>query len=124
MDKTMLKFKIEGLKRKAKEIAKKVVEKVKTVVKAIVEFAKEYPLQFASIVVAAAGGGMKLVNRHDRQKAAKAEETKRERQIYDRSEGHYWTLKRKPTPEEWGEIRYRKQHGEGYYYILRDMNLM
>lgn len=124
MDKVMWKFKIEGFKRKAKEIVEKVVDELKTVVKAVVEFAKKYPLEFATMVVAAAGGGMKLVSRHDRQKAMKAEETKRERQIYDRSEGHYWTLKRKPTPEEWGEIRYRKQHGEGYYYILRDMNLM
>lgn len=124
MDKTMLKFRIESYKRKAKAIAIKVVEKVKIAFKSVVEFAKTYPLEFATMLMAAAGGGMKLMKRHDQQKAMKFEETKRERQIYDRSEGHYWTLKKQPTPEQWGEIRYRKQHGEGYYYILKDMNLM
>lgn len=124
MDRTMLKFRIESWKRKAKAIVIKVVEKVKIACHAVVEFAKEYPLQFATMLMAAAGGGMKLMRRHDQKQAMKFEETKRERQIYDRSEGHYWTMKRQPTPEQWGEIRYRKSHGEGYYYILKDMGLM
>lgn len=124
MDKTMLKFRIEGLKRKAKELAEKVAKAVKQVALAVVEFAKKYPLEFATMLVAAAGGGMKLIRRHDNQKAIKAEETKRERQIYDRSEGHYWTLKRKPKAEEWGEINFRKRNGEGYYEILTDMGLV
>ena len=124
MDKTMLKFRFEAYKRKAKEVIKNVVDKLKVIVNAVVEFAKEYPLQFAAMLMAAAGGGMKLVRRHDQKQAMRFEETKRERQIYDRSEGHYWTMKRRPTPEEWGEIRSRKQHGETYYDILKGMGLM
>ena len=124
MDTTKLKEKYEKLTQKAKELIEKAVEKVKEIVNAIIEFAKQYPLEFAAILVTAAGGGMKLINRHDRNKAIKADEKKRLRQIYDRSEGHYWTLNRTPKPEEWGEINYRHKQGEGYYYILKDMELI
>lgn len=124
MDTTKLRDKYEELKKKVKEAIGKAVEKAKELIGMVIEFAKQYPLEFAAILVTAAGGGMKLINRHDRNKAIKADEKKRLRQIYDRSEGHYWTLNRTPKPEEWGEINYRHKQGEGYYYILKDMGLI
>lgn len=124
MDRTLLKFKFEAFKRKVKEVIDKVTDMLKNALAYMVDFAKEHPLEFATMLLAAAGGGMKLINRHDRKQAAKAESLKRDRQIYDRSEGHYWTLKRTPRPEEWGEINYRHRQGESYYHILTQMRLI
>lgn len=52
------------------------------------------------------------------------EERHRNQTIYDRSEGHYWNLRRSPTQSEWGEINYRHRQGEPYYSILISMNLL
>ena len=44
--------------------------------------------------------------------------------IYDPRYGHYWPLKRKPTPEEYDLIHRRYRTGDEYYDILRDMKLL
>lgn len=61
--------------------------------------------------------------------AARSAETKeikqrRLRSVYDRSKGHYYDMKRIPKPKEWEEIDRRKDDGESYGEILRDMNLI
>ena len=43
---------------------------------------------------------------------------------YDRSLGHYWELKRKPSNQEWVEIDRRKRSGERLADILSDMRLL
>ena len=48
----------------------------------------------------------------------------RDLDIYDRSLGMYYTMRRKPTAKEYGEITARKRAGEGYYEILTDMGLL
>lgn len=46
------------------------------------------------------------------------------RHIYDRSAGHYWMLRKKPTQAQWSIIDQRKAQGESLYVILSDMNLL
>lgn len=49
---------------------------------------------------------------------------KRERSCYDRSEGHYWNLKRKLTNADWAEINARKENGERLGDILNEMKVL
>ena len=44
--------------------------------------------------------------------------------IYDRSMGHYWKCRKKPTTEQYLEIERRKANGEGLGTILTDMKLL
>ena len=44
--------------------------------------------------------------------------------IYDRSMGHYWKCRKKPTTEQYLEIERRKANGEGLGTILTDMRLL
>lgn len=44
--------------------------------------------------------------------------------IYDPRYGHYWPLRRRPTPEEYDMIHRRYRSGEEYYDILKDMGLL
>lgn len=48
----------------------------------------------------------------------------RELDIYDRSLGIYYSLRRKPSAAEYGEINRRKKAGEDYYTILSSMRLL
>lgn len=43
---------------------------------------------------------------------------------YDRSLGHYWKLRKKPTNNEWLRIDRRKADGERLADILEDMKLL
>lgn len=43
---------------------------------------------------------------------------------YDRSLGHYWTLKRELSNQEWLEIDRRKNSGERLADILSDLNVL
>lgn len=44
--------------------------------------------------------------------------------IYDRSTGHYFELRRKPTNAEWCKIDEMKRSGIPLYVILNDMRLL
>lgn len=44
--------------------------------------------------------------------------------IYDRSHGHYWSLRREPNVREFMEIDRRKDEGEKLRDILDDMRLL
>lgn len=48
----------------------------------------------------------------------------REHRIYDRSEGHYWELRREPTNDEWRFIKERRAEGEKLVDILEDLRLL
>lgn len=43
---------------------------------------------------------------------------------YDRSLGHYWSLKRELTNREWIDIDKRKQNGERLADILNDLHVL
>ena len=60
---------------------------------------------------------------------AKSRNTSEERRlkenfIYDRSNGHYYELKRQPKASEWALIDYRKGSGEYLGDILSDMKIL
>lgn len=44
--------------------------------------------------------------------------------IYDRSMGHYWKCRKKPTTEQYLEIERRNANGEGLGTILTYMRLL
>lgn len=44
--------------------------------------------------------------------------------IYDRSRGHYYELKRKPTSRQWAIIDDRRDQGERLSDILDDLHLL
>lgn len=43
---------------------------------------------------------------------------------YDRSQGHYWQLKRKLSNSDWVKINERRSAGETLANILADMNVL
>lgn len=55
---------------------------------------------------------------------AKNERKVTDRRCYDPSEGHYWTLKRALTNEDWLKVSQRQARGERLGDILADMRLL
>lgn len=55
---------------------------------------------------------------------AKTERKVTDRRCYDPSEGHYWTLKRALTNEDWLKVSQRQVRGERLGDILADMRLL
>lgn len=78
MDKTMLKFRIEGYKRK-------VEQKVDDTKKAIGKFVTENPAEATAIILASIGAVDHIVRQTNKQQAYKAEQFKQNRTIYDHS---------------------------------------
>lgn len=52
------------------------------------------------------------------------EEVERRTHIYDRSEGHYWRLRRPLSSKEWVNVSKRKESGESYRDIFNSMNVL
>lgn len=118
MDKTMLKFRIEGYKRK-------VEKKVDDTKKAIGKFVTENPAEATTIILASIGAVNHIVRQTSKHQAYKEDRFKQNRTVYDHSTKHRWTTKRNITPEERGEINVRHyRYGEDYYTILSSMNLL
>ena len=118
MDKTMLKFRIEGYKRKVK----KTFEDTKN---AVGKFCTEHPAEAAAIAVGVLSAAERYIRYADKQKTVKAEEFKQNRTIYDHSTNHRWVTKRDITDFERGQIYYRRsEFGEDYYTILTSMGLL
>ena len=72
---------------------------------------------------AIAGTGWIIKTVHQNHKIKRVENLKDE-YIYDRSGGHYWKLRRKPTTSEWVAIENRRKNGEKYSDILTSMRLL
>lgn len=118
MDKTMLKFRIEGYKRKVKQ-------KVDETTTAIGKFVTENPAEATTIAIATLTTIKYCISHTDKQRAYKAEQFKQNRTIYDHSTKHRWTTRRNITDDERGEINIRHyKYGEDYYTILTSMNLL
>lgn len=64
---------------------------------------------------------VKTVGKHNSQHR---EKNLKENYCYDRSLGHYWQLRRKPSNSEWVEIDRRKRNGERLADILDEMRLL
>ena len=70
------------------------------------------------------GSIMEIVKVSIRYKTGRDEKRLKDRYIYDRSNGHYYELKRKPKNSEWLQIEQRKLNGESIGWILNDMHLL
>lgn len=72
----------------------------------------------------AIGAVVKGVKAADKRAKIKKEEDLKDLYCYDRSLGHYWSLRRKLTNKEWAEIDRRKKCGERLSDILSEMKVL
>ena len=88
----------------------------------------EYTALFLStasgIVVFVVKGVVSITKQTIKTKNLKKEEDLKNLYCYDRSLGHYWSLKRELTNAEWLAIDERKKNGERLSDILKDLNVL
>lgn len=82
---------------------------------------KETIIVLAPIVIGVVTPIVKTVNKHITLKKAK---DVKELYCYDRSLGHYWSLKRELTNKEWITVDRRKKNGERLSDILESMKVL
>lgn len=116
MDATMMKFKLEAAKRKAKDFGQECVNKAK----AGVEWVQENKEVAIPLIVAGFGAVKTVAKAHAEHK----EEYDRETRFYNPRNGSYAYAKRRPTKKESLEIERRYEEGESYRAILDDMRLL
>ena len=87
-------------------------------------WAKEHPEEAATIITTAIGAMVIIGRRIDKGVRLKNEMKLKDRYIYDRSLGRYWTLKRKPTQNEALRIESMRKAGLSYGDILTRMKLL
>ena len=99
--------------------------------RAKVQKAKETIVEIAPVVIAAtpmvlATGDLvtSIAHKASLVSERRAEKSRRERTVYDRSEMHYWNLKRKLTNKDWTAITKAKGEGKRLGEILKEMNLL
>lgn len=89
---------------------------------------KELALILIPAGIAAGGvlikGGCKAINGAIRAHNLKKEESIKNLYCYDRSLGHYWSLRRELTNAEWVEIDKRKKNGERLADILSELKVL
>lgn len=78
----------------------------------------------APIVIAVAGGTVKIVYKIASKDRAKREKALKELYCYDRSLGHYWKLSRVLKSDEWLEVNQRRKAGESLGAIFSDMDVL
>lgn len=76
------------------------------------------------IVPVAMTSGIELIKVIAKSHNQKEERRLKENFIYDRTNGHYFELKRTPKQSEWSRIDIRKMSGEYLGDILSDMRLL
>lgn len=90
--------------------------------------AKDWCSNNREVVIAVApialGGVIELIKIAARRGNVNTEKDLKEKYIYDRSQGHYYELKRKLKSSEWITIEERKNNGEPLGIILRDMKVL
>lgn len=82
---------------------------------------KEMLTLVVPVVIGVAATIVKVAGRHHN--LAKQEAVKN-LYCYDRSLGHYWSLRRELTNNEWLEIDRRKKNGERLSDILKELNVL
>ena len=82
---------------------------------------KETLIALTPVVVGGISTITKVVGKHIN---LRKEETVKELYCYDRSLGHYWSLRRDLTNKEWLEIDERKKNGERLADILAGMKVL
>lgn len=92
--------------------------------KATINWCKEHPKETIAILVVGSGVISQTTKFINKQYTLNEMKRLKELSIYDRSNGHYYYMKRTPTTNEWLEIERRKKAGESIGMILKDMNLV
>lgn len=82
---------------------------------------REVVIACAPVVI---GGVIEVIKISARRSNVNTEKDLKEKYIYDRSQGHYYELKRKLKSSEWITIEERKNNGEPLGVILRDMRVL
>ncbi len=85
------------------------------------EFIEKIVPVMAPVVI---GSIVEIAKIATRQRSINEEKALKDRYIYDRSNGHYYELRRKLKTSEWLQIEQRKQNGESLGWILNDMRLL
>lgn len=82
---------------------------------------KEAVITLTPIVVSGVTTVAKVVGKHVN---LRKQESVKNLYCYDRSLGHYWSLRRELTNNEWLEVDRRKKRGERLSDILSDMRVL
>ena len=82
---------------------------------------KEMIVVFGPVAIGSVIECVKVVTKRSN---VKEEKRLKENYIYDRSNGHYVELRRKPKQREWIQIDQRRANGENLAQILMDMRLL
>ena len=88
------------------------------------EWAKQNPESAATIVCTAIGALGIMIRRSCSAAKIAREQRLKDRYIYDRSLGRYWTLRRKLTAAEQVAIESMRKSGMGYGEILSRLKLL
>lgn len=115
---------LNGIKEKIKDKAYEMKAAADIKLWQLGEWAKTNPEQAASVAVAALGAVVTIGRRIDRDARVRKETALKNRYIYDRSLGRYWTLRRAPTQNEQLKIEEMKKAGMKYGDILTRLKLI
>ena len=81
--------------------------------------------EFVSVAVPLiVGSSIKICKYVSKRKNIKKQEDLKERYIYDRSEGHYWELKRPLRTDEWAYVSKERAKGRSYADILLSLKVL
>lgn len=98
-------------------------EKVKEKAQKVKNWGAEHKDVLVVFVPLLISSGVELIKISKRDKTIKEDRRLKENYIYDRSAGHYYELKRKPTNREWIMIDEGKRN-ENLGIVLSEMNLL
>lgn len=120
MDNNVINIDCRTRKQKFEEFKGKIKQKFQDG-KAWVVRNKEAVIVFTPIVINGLTTVTKVVGKNIN---LRKQETVKNLYCYDRSLGHYWSLRRELTNQEWLEIDRRKKNGERLADILADMRVL
>lgn len=117
MNKILIDFKREQMKREFKE---KVNSKIQAGKEWVVQN-KDVLITLTPVVIGGLTTITKVVGKNVN---LRKQESVKNLYCYDRSLGHYWSLRRELTNKEWLEIDRRKKNGERLADILEELKVL
>ena len=98
--------------------------RAKDKINSVKNWCNEHREEAITIGIICVSAGFKFYKTAKKSHDLKMEKELKDTYIYDRSMGHYWKCRKKPTTEQYLEIERRKANGEGLGTILTDMRLL
>ena len=98
--------------------------RAKDKIDSIKNWCNEHREEAITIGIICVSTGFKFYKEAKKSYDLKMEKELKDTYIYDRSMGHYWKCRKKPTTEQDVEINHRQDHGEGLGTILADIRLL